>query len=103
MAAMMREARSRIMSAIRKRDTKPELVVRRFLHAKGLRYTLHGSAAFGLVPDERFDRSRELLRREWRLTFLRGMLRDVGAMYGDEGAQRLARICLGLEPAQLRD
>ena len=34
-------ARSRIMSAIRKRDTKPELIVRRFLHAKGLRYALH--------------------------------------------------------------
>lgn len=35
-------ARSRIMSAIRKRDTKPELRVRRFLHAKGFRYLLHG-------------------------------------------------------------
>jgi DNA mismatch endonuclease (patch repair protein) len=44
------EARSRIMSAIRKRDTKPELVVRRFLHAKGLRYTLHGSRLSG-CPD----------------------------------------------------
>ena len=43
MAATTREARSRIMSAIRKRDTKPELAVRRFLHAKGLRYRLHFS------------------------------------------------------------
>jgi DNA mismatch endonuclease (patch repair protein) len=38
---MTPESRSRIMSAISKRDTKPELAVRRFLHAKGLRYALH--------------------------------------------------------------
>jgi DNA mismatch endonuclease, patch repair protein len=50
MAEMTPEVRSRIMSAIRKRDTKPELSVRRFLHAKGLRYTLHGSHLTG-CPD----------------------------------------------------
>ena len=36
-----RQTRSRVMSAIRGRDTKPELVVRRFLHARGFRYRLH--------------------------------------------------------------
>jgi DNA mismatch endonuclease (patch repair protein) len=36
-----RQTRSRNMSAIRGRDTKPELVVRRFLHSRGLRYRLH--------------------------------------------------------------
>jgi DNA mismatch endonuclease (patch repair protein) len=36
-----REARSRIMSAIRKTNTKPELAVRRFLHRLGFRYRLH--------------------------------------------------------------
>lgn len=30
------------MSAIRGRDTKPEMIVRRALHAAGLRYRLHG-------------------------------------------------------------
>jgi DNA mismatch endonuclease (patch repair protein) len=50
MAAITSEARSRIMSAIRKRDTKPELAVRRFLHAKGLRYRLHGAHLPG-CPD----------------------------------------------------
>ncbi|MGJ3265156.1 MAG: very short patch repair endonuclease [Salinarimonas sp.] len=35
------EARSRIMRAIRKTDTKPELIVRRALHARGLRFRLH--------------------------------------------------------------
>lgn len=33
--------RSRMMSGIRGQDTKPELVVRRHLHADGLRFRLH--------------------------------------------------------------
>lgn len=33
--------RSRMMSGIRGRDTKPELMVRRFLHRLGFRYRLH--------------------------------------------------------------
>lgn len=33
--------RSRIMAAIRGKDTKPELQVRRAIHAAGLRYRLH--------------------------------------------------------------
>lgn len=32
--------RSRMMSSIRARDTKPELQVRRYLHARGLRFRL---------------------------------------------------------------
>jgi DNA mismatch endonuclease (patch repair protein) len=35
------ERRSEIMSRIRGRDTAPEMLVRRFLHAAGLRYRLH--------------------------------------------------------------
>lgn len=35
------ERRSEIMAAIRNRDTAPELRVRRFLHATGLRFRLH--------------------------------------------------------------
>ena len=35
------EVRSRIMGKIRSKDTAPELVVRRYLHAKGFRYRLH--------------------------------------------------------------
>lgn len=37
-----RAARSRMMSGIRGKDTKPELTVRRYLHRAGLRYRLHG-------------------------------------------------------------
>lgn len=33
--------RSRILSAVRKKDTKPELIVRRLLHAMGYRFRLH--------------------------------------------------------------
>jgi DNA mismatch endonuclease, patch repair protein len=33
--------RSEIMAAIRSKDTAPELAVRRYLHASGLRYRLH--------------------------------------------------------------
>lgn len=35
------DTRSKMMSAIRGKDTVPEMVVRRFLHARGYRYRLH--------------------------------------------------------------
>ena len=35
------EQRSRTMRAVRSSDTGPEMIVRRFLHAAGLRYQLH--------------------------------------------------------------
>lgn len=35
-----RATRSRMMSGIRGRDTKPELLVRKYLHAHGLRYRI---------------------------------------------------------------
>ena len=38
---MSKETRSRVMSRIRGRDTKPEMIVRRYLHSRGLRYSLH--------------------------------------------------------------
>lgn len=36
-----REQRSRIMKAVHSKNTAPEMIVRRFLHAAGLRYRLH--------------------------------------------------------------
>lgn len=33
--------RSRMMAGIRSKDTKPEMMVRRYLHARGFRYRLH--------------------------------------------------------------
>jgi len=38
-----KEKRSEVMSHIRSKDTKPEMVVRRHLHALGFRYSLHSS------------------------------------------------------------
>lgn len=35
------EVRSRMMSGIRGKDTKPEMIVRRGLHARGFRFLLH--------------------------------------------------------------
>lgn len=45
-----KEARSYNMSRIRSKDTNPEMLVRRFLHSKGYRYTLHNKKLPG-KPD----------------------------------------------------
>ena len=47
--------RSRMMSGIRARDTKPELFIRRGLHALGLRFRVHCSHLPG-KPDLSFPR-----------------------------------------------
>lgn len=39
--------RSRMMSGIRSKDTKPELVIRKGLHARGIRYRLHSAKVPG--------------------------------------------------------
>lgn len=44
------EERSRNMAAIRSRDTKPEMFVRRYLHSMGWRYGLHNKKLPG-TPD----------------------------------------------------
>lgn len=44
------EVRSRMMSAIRGKDTAPEMMVRRYLHSLGFRYRLHNSELAG-QPD----------------------------------------------------
>ena len=42
-----KETRSRMMSSIRAKDTKPELVVRRYLHSQGFRFRLHNRSLPG--------------------------------------------------------
>lgn len=44
------QTRSRMMSGIRGKNTKPELALRRALHARGLRFRLHSKNVFG-QPD----------------------------------------------------
>ena len=50
-----RATRSRMMAAIGSRDTVPEVVLRRTLHARGLRYRLHDRTLPG-TPDLVFRR-----------------------------------------------
>jgi DNA mismatch endonuclease (patch repair protein) len=42
-----RKTRSRVMSTIRGKHTAPELIVRRYLHAQGLRFRLHAKSLPG--------------------------------------------------------
>lgn len=44
------ERRSWNMSRIRGKNTKPELLVRKLLHAKGYRYRLHGKSGAARLP-----------------------------------------------------
>lgn len=55
-----KEVRSYNMSRIRGKDTKPELLVRKFLFAKGLRYRLHDKKLPG-KPDLVFPKYRKVL------------------------------------------
>lgn len=54
------EVRSRMMSGIRGSNTKPELFLRRGLHARGLRFRLHDRALPG-CPDLVFRRHNAVL------------------------------------------
>jgi len=45
-----KETRSYTMSQIKGRNTKPEMLVRKFLHAQGFRYKLHDKTLPG-KPD----------------------------------------------------
>lgn len=63
MDSMSEQARSQLMGKIRGKDTKPELSVRKLLHAAGYRYRLHGRIPRGTL---------EKLKRENPETPLRG-------------------------------
>jgi len=52
--------RSWVMSRVRSRDTKPEMLVRRLLHGLGYRYRLHGEELPG-SPDLVFPRKKMVI------------------------------------------
>ena len=54
------EKRSEVMSKIGSKDTKPELLIRKGLHAKGFRYKLHDKKLPG-KPDLVFSRYRSVI------------------------------------------
>ncbi|WP_422376825.1 very short patch repair endonuclease [Roseibium sp.] len=55
-----REVRSRMMSGIRGKDTKPELIIRQALHKAGFRYRLHDRKLPG-KPDLVFPKYRAII------------------------------------------
>lgn len=54
-----KKVRSRNMSAIKGKNTKPEMIVRRFLHHKGYRFRLHRKDLLG-KPDIALARYKRL-------------------------------------------
>ena len=54
------ETRSRIMSRVRGKDTKPEMLIRKGLHARGFRYRLHCPEILG-KPDLVLKRYRAVI------------------------------------------
>ena len=54
------EQRRLVMSRIRSKDTKPEMLLRRGLHGRGLRYRLHGADIPG-KPDMVFPKLRTVV------------------------------------------
>lgn len=61
---MSKAKRSRLMSRIRSRDTKPEMIVRRLTHGMGYRYRLHDRTLPG-CPDLVF-------RKRGKVVFVHG-------------------------------
>ena len=47
---LSKEKRSRVMASIRGKDTRPEIMIRKMLWQKGLRYRIHNKTVFG-TPD----------------------------------------------------
>lgn len=58
--SVSREERSRIMSRVRYKDTRPEMVVRRLVYGAGYRYRLHASGLPGR-PDLVFAWRRKVI------------------------------------------
>src|SRR5437879_2181572 len=54
------EERSRIMAAVKSKDTTPEMIVRRLVHSLGYRYRLHDASLPG-TPDLVFPRRRKII------------------------------------------
>ncbi len=60
MDTVSKEVRSKNMAAIKGKDTKPEILVRKYLHAKGFRYKLYDRSLPG-TPDLVFPKYKTVL------------------------------------------
>lgn len=90
--------RSRMMSGIRGKDTKPEMLVRHFLHRQGLRYRLHDKKLPG-TPDLVFP-------RHGTVVFIHGCYwhRHEGCKYASTPASNVefwqTKSALGMRPTR---
>lgn len=57
---LSKPARARLMASVKTRDTKPELIVRKAVHARGLRYRVNLNALPG-KPDMVFPKFRSVV------------------------------------------
>ena len=92
-----RETRSRMMSGIRGKNTRPELVLRKALHARGFRYRLHDQRVMG-HPDLVLPRYRAVI-------FVHGCFwhRHEGCRYATTPATRPAFWLAKFEANRRRD
>ena len=60
MDSVTKTKRSEIMSKVRNKDTRPEMIVRRLVHGLGFRYRLHCSDLPG-KPDLVFSKKRKII------------------------------------------
>ncbi|OIQ99423.1 very short patch repair protein [mine drainage metagenome] len=75
------KTRSRMMASIRSKDTKPEMLVRRFLHSSGFRFRLH---------DKKLSGSPDIVLAKYRLAiFVHGCFwhRHAGCRFATTPAQ----------------
>lgn len=89
--------RSRMMSGIRGKDTKPELMVRRYLHAQGYRFRLH---------DRTLEGRPDLVLKKWQsVIFVHGCFwhRHPGCRYATTPATRPEFWGNKFEANQVRD
>ena len=75
------EARSRIMRAIRSKNTAPEMAVRRYLHAAGYRFRLHRSDLPG-KPDGNWEWRYRADQLDTLSRNSAAYLRELGDLYG---------------------
>ena len=92
--------RSRMMASIRGKDTRPELLLRRALHRRGLRYRLHGGKLPGR-PDLVFPRFRAvrllpmLVCKEFVMLGAPVLVHDMAGELGWDLLMRTMTFCLG--------
>lgn len=92
-----KKTRSRMMAGIRSKDTRPELLVRKFLHSKGFRYRLH---------DKKLPGSPDIVLRKHHLAiFVHGCFwhRHKGCRYATTPAQNRSSWLLKFKQNKERD